>query len=313
MTRIVVTGGRGLIGRHAVDRLIAAGADVHLVGRRAPQMPTTSPVRFHAVDLLDGAATSRLMEDVRPSHLLHLAWETGHGHFWSAPENLDWLAATLHLMRAFNACGGRRFVGAGTCAEYDWNDAALATGACHETLTPTRPGTLYGIAKDACHRVLQSFAQTSGFEAAWGRVFLLFGPEEDDRRFVKSIIMSLAADRRASCTAGTQVRDFLSSRDVGAAFAALALSDVSGPVNIGSGEPRSLAEVATTIGDLMGKPDLIGLGDNPTRPGDPPRLVADVTRLATEVGFEPAADLRTRLSQCIAELVPAGTRLSSQG
>lgn len=303
LPRVLVTGGTGLIGPHAVAELVRRGADVHVVARRIPD-PLPAGVTAHAGDLLNADTMAGLVTELRPTHLLHLAWTTAHSLYWRSPDNLDWLAATLRLARAFAEAGGARMVTAGTCAEYDWTSPDLATGLCHEHGTPTCPHTFYGTAKDACRRVLDAHAAEAGIQAAWGRVFLLFGAAEDRRRLVASIIANLWAGEPALCSAGTQVRDFLAVEDMGAAFAALTLSDVTGPVNLASGEPRSIAEVALTIGRLMDRPDLIRLGALPMRPDDPPRLVADVCRLHKEVGFTPAISFEDRLATCIAAMKP---------
>ena len=283
---IIVTGANGMIGRHVVTALLDGGCfDVHVLGRTVDACAWPGPVIAHQVDLLRQDAITHLMQDIQASHLIHLAWVTEHGRFWQAPENLDWTAATLHLARAFIAAGGRRLVVAGSCAEYDWSASALPTGICHETETPTRPHTLYGVAKDACRRILASFCAGADVELAWGRIFLLFDANEDSRRLVAGIIDNLLAGRPALCSPGTQIRDFMAACDVGAAFAQLACSSVTGPVNIASGIGVSVADVAMTLGNLIQRPDLIRLGALPMRPDEPPCLVANVRILADIVGF----------------------------
>ena len=84
------------------------------------------------------------------------------------------------------------------------------------------------------------------------------------------------------------MRDFIDARDAGAAFAALLASEVTGAVNIATGEPHSVAEVALTLGRLTGRPELVRLGALPDRLDDPPYLVADTSRLRKEVGYSPA-------------------------
>lgn len=298
MTRIVVTGGTGVVGRHAVEALTERGFEVHLLGR---SQPANAPAiaAFHQIDLLDSRAVRAVFAGLGADRLLHLAWVTAHGAYWRAAENLDWVAATLLMARAFVETGGRRMVVAGTCAEYDWTASELAEGDCREDVTPLRPHTLYGNAKDTCRRLLTAYSAESGLSMAWGRVFLLFDPLEDRRRFVASVIDSLGRGERAACSAGTQVRDFLAACDVGAAFAALVASEVTGAVNIASGAARSLAEVAQAIGTIIGRSDLIGLGDLPMRADDPPRLVADVSRLRDEVGIRLSVDLMQRLAECV--------------
>jgi nucleoside-diphosphate-sugar epimerase len=238
--------------------------------------------------------TAALINEVRPTHLLHLAWYAEHGAFWHSTENFRWVEASLGLMRAFRASGGQRAVMAGTCAEYDWS-----AGLCREAETPTRPATPYGVCKNALREMLASYADETGMSAAWGRVFLLYGPHEDPRRLVPSVIRSLLKGEPARCTQGTQVRDFLHVRDVASAFAALLESPVEGPVNIASGEAVAVKDVVRAIGRLMGRDALIELGALPERPGDPPVLLADARLLREEIGWRPRIGLEAGLRETI--------------
>jgi nucleoside-diphosphate-sugar epimerase len=281
--RALVTGACGFIGRHAVAALRERDFEVHTVSRRAGAAD-------HVDDLSDPRA---LLARVRPTHLLHLAWYVEHGAFWSARENLDWVARSALLLRAFE---GERFVGAGTCAEYDWTAAA---GVLAEGVSPLGPATLYGVCKDAVRRVGE--ASRDGF--AWGRVFFPYGAGEAPGRLVASVARSVLAGEPALCSSGDAVRDFIHVSDVGAAFAALLDSDVRGAVNIGSGEGVRIAEVARRTAALAGDAGLLRLGAIPDRADDPPQLVAAVRRLRDEVGFA----ARTSLDEGLAEAV-AGWR-----
>lgn len=274
MSRILVTGATGFIGRHAVEPLRQAGHEVHAIGSRD-------------CDLLDPAAAPPLLNELRPEVLLHLAWYAEPGAFWSSEENIGWVEASLRLLRAFAAAGGRRAVIAGTCAEYDWSYPRLS-----ERDTPLAPSTLYGECKHALHRMAERWGRLS---VAWGRVFFLYGPGEHPARLVSSVASALARGEPAPCSSGEQVRDFLHVADVGRAFAALAASAVEGPVNVGSGERVSVRDVVTRLGELAGRPELVELGALPKRPDEPPELVADVRRLRDEVGFRPSLTLEEGL------------------
>ncbi len=296
MTKVLVTGATGFIGRHTLQPLIARGFEVHAVSRTPPGGP--EGVTWHRADLLDGESPAALVEAVRPGHLLHLAWITEPGVYWQSPENLDWLAASLTLARRFAEAGGKRLVVAGSCFEYDWR--RLEGTPCREGDTPVAPHTLYGQAKASLHRVLADFAAASGTSHAWGRVFFTYGPGEPAERVVAAVIRALLAGQPARCTHGRQVRDFMNARDTGAAFAALLDSAVEGPVNVASGEAVSVARVAKRLGEIIGRPELVALGALDSRPDDPPYLVADATRLGAEVGFRPAYDLDAGLEDAVA-------------
>ena len=174
---------------------------------------------------------------VQPSHVLHLAWYVEHGRFWAAPENLDWVGATLSLARAAAEAGATRFVGTGTCIEYDWSDQESAgqPGLRRES-DPLAPTFLYGEAKAACYRLLSAAAPGLGLSFAWGRLFHLFGPGENPARLVASLIAAMRAGKAAEIGSGRQLRDFMATQDAGAALAALCASGVTGAVNVASGE-----------------------------------------------------------------------------
>ena len=267
---MLVTGATGFVGRQALAPLAARGYEVHAVGRRE-------------VDLLDPDATRRLVEELRPTHLLHFAWYAEPGAFWRSAENERWLAASVQLLEAFALSGGTRAVVAGTCAEYDWSGSGLLS----EQSTPLAPSTPYGEAKDA----LRTAAEQMSFSLAWGRIFFLYGPHEDERRLVASVTRALLAGLPARTTHGRQVRDFLHVADAGDAFAALLDSEVEGAVNIGSGEGVAVTDVVQRIAAIVGRPDLVELGAREAPPDEPPRLVADVGRLHDDVGWRPARSL----------------------
>lgn len=298
--KVLVTGAGGFIGRWTVAPLLARGYEVHAVTRRGPPAETVGAI-FHDADLLDGAAMQTLVKAVRPSHLLHMAWNATPGIYWTTPENFAWVAASLALVRSFHEAGGRRVVVAGTCAEYDWTKA----GICREDETPdvlaaAAPALPYAVCKASLQKVLASYGRLEKLPIAWGRIFFQYGPYEDVRRLVPSVIVSLLKGEPALCSHGRQRRSFLHAADVGGAFAALIDSDIEGPVNIGSDEEVALADVVNIIGETIGRPELVKLGAREAPAGEPPILLPDGARLYGELGFRPQETLRSGLEKTIA-------------
>lgn len=276
MRKLLLTGAGGFIGRHALAPLSARGFEVHV---------------FRG-DLLDAASTDALLAELRPTHLLHLAWYTEPGAYWQAPENVGWVEATLRLARGFHAAGGERLVAAGTCAEYDWS------GDCCGEETPLRPATLYGTAKDATRRVLEAYAAATGLSFAWGRVFFPYGPGERPERVIAAAARAAITGEPLACSSGEQVRDLLYVEDVASAFAALVASGATGCVDIGSGEGVPIRVVLRTLEQLAGRQDVIRFGAAPDR-DEPASIVADVRRLKDELGWRPAYDLEAGLQRTL--------------
>ena len=253
-----------------------------------------SGVSWHRVDLMDAQRVSELVAKIRPTHLLHLAWHTTPGEYWTSQENIRWVQASLSLVQQFARHAGRRVVVAGTCAEYDWR-----YGFCSEAVTPLNPKTLYGVCKHSLRLVVAALARQTQLTFAWGRIFFVFGPHEHPARFVPSVVRSLLRGEPARCTHGNQIRDFLFVRDVADALVALLDSSVSGPVNVASGNPVALREVAWAIGRQAGRIDLIRLGALPAPCSEPTILLGEVGRLRDEVGWYPTYDLSTGLEETV--------------
>jgi nucleoside-diphosphate-sugar epimerase len=297
MSVALVTGASGFIGRHAVSELLEHGFVVHTVSRHP--LPHIQ-ANWHKVDLFDVTARRALIETVRPSHLLHLAWETRHGYYWEAPENLDWVAATLDLLGTFRRCGGARAVLAGTCAEYDWRPEALKDGVCCEWGTPRVPTTFYGKAKSATYELTAAFAERNGPSLAWARIFFAYGAFESENRLIPAVVRALLAGRPIPLGDGRMVRDLLDVRDVGTAVSTLLTSSVEGPVNIGSGIGVSIREIAHGLAEVIQREEsLLRFGALSTNPDEPACLLANATRLRDEVGFRPRYDLRVGLADAV--------------
>ena len=294
--RLLVTGASGFVGRHVVQAALAAGFEVHAVARQRPPPDAPAAVVWHTLDLLgEETRAAALIAALRPTHLLHAAWCTAHGAYWTSDENLLWLAATARLAHAFVQSGGRRFVMVGTCAEYTWSHEVIA-----EDRTPTEPNTLYGACKLAAHNALQGLNRGHPeFTTATGRIFFAYGPYEDSARIVPYLCRSLAAGEPALLSSGTQLRDFLHVEDVARGFVTLLQTTATGAMNVASGRSMALGDIARSIGDASGRRDLIRLGARPDRPDDGHVLVAEVDRLRA-LGWVPLRSLEQGLSETYA-------------
>jgi nucleoside-diphosphate-sugar epimerase len=271
---------------------------VHAVSRRPH--PELSSVIWHSADLLAPATAPALIAELAPSHILHSAWTTAHDSYWSDPNNLSWLDATTSLADSFARGGGVRFVMVGTCAEYNWDSPDLECGSISEDMAQGQPLTLYGKSKRQASDRLSEIFRSSGLEFANGRVFYPIGPGEHPNRFLPMVIRSLLAGRKPQLGPATQIRDVIDVRDVGRALGMLVGSRLVGVVNIASGISTRLSDVAIQIGNRMSRADLIRVGREVPPAGDPPRLVADVTKLTAQLGFKPQYAIADTLDAAIA-------------
>lgn len=289
--RVLLTGATGLIGRETARALAGAGHDVVALSRAGGAVEGAGETC--AADLLDSGDMRLAVVESRCDGLVHLAWYGGKGRM-GAPENLDWAGATLRLVRAFAAAGGRHVVASGSCAEYDWSgDAPFAEDS------PLVPQGLYGIAKARTGQAVVEAAPALGLTLAWARIFFVYGPGEPPGRLLGDLIAGLRAGRDVPCTDGTQARDFLATPDIAQALVQLLDARAGGPVNVASGTTATVGDIVAHVARRLGRPDLVRLGALPRPDGDPDRIAAVTDRLRG-LGFRPRLSLAEGLDDALA-------------
>ena len=281
--RLLITGGRGFVGRHVQELAVRRGHHVVSAGRSELASPTRMAMA---------------LSSARPEVCIHLAWYTEPADYLASPLNLDHVAISLELYQALSLAGCRRFVGVGTCLEYADSARALSE------LDPLDSCSLYATAKRAVFDVLSRCEYGPKF--TWARLFFLYGPGERTARLIPDVAGALLRGEVASVGTGDHVRDFLHIADVAAALVHLAESEVDGPVNIGSGEPAKVRDVIAMIGASVqrrraGGRSEIRFGAAQGRTDDRPAIVADVSRLHAS-GFRPTLTLAEGIDQYVEEL-----------
>lgn len=263
--------------------------------------PGTDPWRLQDVkdsitlvecDLADHSQVDARLAASRPDACFHFAWYAVPGLYLHSTENLAAMEASVFLAQRLASMGCRRFVGVGTCFEYAMRDERLTESDA------TGPRSVYAASKLAFELLLEQIAQAAGMRWLWARVFYQYGPYEDPRRLVPTVILALLAGREALLTSGEQQRDFLHVEDVASAIGTAAQSSLDGVVNIGSGVPVRVAEMASKIGAMVGRPALVRLGARPNDPNDPAFVCADSSRLRS-TGWRPTYNLDTGLANTI--------------
>lgn len=265
-TRVTLTGATGFVGRQILRHLLKQGCEVRALVRDPSAIEGMGVEVVQTADVFT-ESPQRLQALLRRTDILvHAAWYAEPGKYLTSPLNLECLTGTLRLAQAFAATGGQRFVGIGTCAEYDTSPGLLTTD------TPLDPTTLYAASKAAAYLALRSYFEDTG-SFAWCRIFYLHGEGEDDRRLVPYVRRQLAAGETVLLTRGVQVRDFLDVKDAARMITDVALGQQTGPVNICSGQPITVRELAEKIADEYGRRDLLRFGERPENLFEPPRIV----------------------------------------
>lgn len=294
---VLVTGATGFVGSQVVRQLIASDVEVAALvrpgGNRRRLEGITDKIQLLEADLEDSESVATQLARCRPDACIHAAWYAEPGKYVVAPENLDSLRASLALMEELARAGCEHVVGVGTCFEYQMGSAPLKEDS------PTKPTTLYAAAKLAFSLVAGQRLAQMGIGMAWARLFYIYGPFEDFRRLVPAAISALTDGRDFATTSGEQVRDYLHIADVASALCRLSQDRLAGPFNVCSGEPVTIARLMQTLGDLLGRPELIRLGAFPNREWDPPYVCGDNHRLRTQARWSQRYTLREGLADTV--------------
>jgi len=286
--RVLVTGGTGFIGSHVVRELLRRDHEVHALVRPTARLDRLDDVvdriTTWPVDLLDGPAVETAVSQIDASGVLHLAWYAEpETYLLDIAQNLASLESGIRLLRALVGGPPGRLVLAGTCLE------DIRYG---DTQPP------YAVAKRALHQVAANCGD-QGLSVACAHVFSVFGPQEDPRRAIPSVIRSLLAGQPVDIGSGAPRRDYVFVADLASALVTILESDVSGGIDVCSGEPRPLHQVFEEIDRATGAHGLLRFGalaDNPDHAFD---AVGDPSALHA-LGWGPARSFAGRMDDTVA-------------
>ena len=267
----LLTGATGFVGRQVLHALRLDGVRIRAVVRNGTQGRLATLDGIESIvttpDLFaeDAEWWAKVCKNI--DTIIHVAWYAEPGKYLHSAKNLDCLVGTLQMAKGAAKANVRRFIGIGTCFEYN------LTGGMLSIETPLRPLTPYAGAKAAAFLALSQCLPIQGVEFAWCRLFYLHGEGEDSRRLVPHLRFKLAAGEPAELTNGKQIRDFLDVLEAGRMIAETALGHEQGPVNICSGTPITVRKLAENIADEYGRRDLLRFGARPDNLIDPPCVV----------------------------------------
>jgi UDP-glucose 4-epimerase len=281
---VLVTGGLGFIGSALVLALKKAGAEIHTVSRRP--LDASGQGRHWRADLTDTDCVVRLAREIKPQFVFHLA-----SHVMGAPDLLHVLPtfhsnlqSTVNLLSALADVGCGRMVITGSLVE-------------PENGVKTIPNSPYAAAKWAASDYARMFHALYGFPVAIARVFMVYGPaQQDETKLVPYVIRSLMRGEAPKITSGKHRIDWIFVEDVVSGLMKLALAPgVDGnSVDLGSGSVIATKELVDKICMLMKtdiKPAYGALADRPLEPlrvantGESLRLIAWAPKIELAEGL----------------------------
>lgn len=286
--RVLVTGAKGLIGKETLQPLFNKGYEVYAL--TTGEKPVDN-IKWVQGNLFDSDKINQILSEIKPTHLLHLAWQTT-GMF-NDNMNFDFLTASIELLKSFKQHGGKKVVIAGTYVEYAESNELL-----DEYTSTITPQHIYGKCKNYLREIAELYCLHNDIQFAWGRIFSAFGLEKDLRRLTGDVMNSLFNDKTVEIRSGSLIRDYIYSKDVANAFVEILDSDKNGIFNISTGKATSIKDYVLTIARLMNKEHLVIFNEQASNQYK--FVVGSNSRLVNEIGWQPKYTIEQALEEIIA-------------
>jgi len=294
--RLLVTGSSGFVGQHVREACIHGAA---LAGWEFHGNPADWDIR-------DADAVRRLIEDVRPDGVVHLAAQSFVPRSFEAPqETLEInVIGTANLLQALSGAkfsGRMIFVSSGDVFGRVPDEALPVT----EARLP-EPRSPYAVSKIAAEQLCLQWQRTEGLDVMVARPFNHVGPGQDSRFVIPALarqIVAISQGRQPPVIEAGDIdttRDFTDVRDIVAAYAAMLDRGTTGATYlIGSGEERRVRDLLLTMCRLASVEASIRQDPEKMRPAEQRRMVADAGLFRRDTGWQPAIPFETTLNDIL--------------
>jgi UDP-glucose 4-epimerase len=298
MAKVLVTGGAGFIGTNLVEELLPLHqvivVDNLSTGKRSNLL---KGVKFYEADILE-PGFDKIVADELPDFIVHLAAQvnvTGslQNPFFDLQLNIT---GTLTVIEAARNNGVKKVIYPSSAAVYG-NPQFLPITEEH----PVAPMSPYGISKHTPEHYFQAYFENYGLQYTVLRFANVYGPRQDSsgeggvvaiftNRLLKNELVRIFGD-------GEQTRDFVFVKDVARSIISALTKGNNRIYHVGSGKQVTINELfyqMQTLTETAVKPEYL-----PARPGDIRHSLFDITKIKTELGWEPKTDLTAGLAETI--------------
>jgi UDP-glucose 4-epimerase len=296
MKKIAITGATGMIGSAIARCALERGIDVLCIIRRdtsrLDNLPKSERLEIVYADIAEYAG---LNISGGYDALYHLAWDKTFG---ASRDDADTQIAniqyTMDAVRLAKRLGCRKFIGAGSQAEYGIVTAPLRPD------TPVNPQSGYGIAKYAAGKLGLMLCSQLGLQFNWARILSTYGPLDGEHTLIMYAINELRAGRSPEFTKCEQIWDYLYCDDAARAFLAIGDNGADGKTYpLGSGQARRLSEYLESLRNVVNPTGVLQFGKKEYYPHQPMYLCADISELTDDTGWKPEVSFEDGVKRII--------------
>ena len=298
--RILVTGGAGFIGSHLVDAFVAAGFEVSVIDdfSTGDERNLNKQASLYSMDILD-PKIPKLLSDISPDVLCHHAAQMDVRRSVADPK-LDARINILGLINLLEGCKGtgvKKVIFASSGGAVYGEQVKFPAPENH----PIQPASPYGVSKITGEYYLSFYHQTAGISYVALRYGNVYGPRQSSTGEAGVVAIFIGKFLHGESPTingdGKQTRDYVCVSDVVRANLMALESDITGPINIGTGKEIDVVTLFDLLNEKMGAKKKAVFG--PAKEGEQRRSCLNVSRARKVLGWSSEISFNAGLDQTI--------------
>ena len=297
--RLLIVGGTGFIGRNLVLNALEKGLNIVVVSlNKSSSQQKIEGVDYLQMDITKPIQTSNQLTETPFDYVVNLSGYIDHCRFLEGGRKLikAHFEGVQNLLQLLDWSKLKRFVQVGSSDEYGNHPPPQ-----HEKMREL-PISPYSLGKVASTQFLQMLHRTQDFPAVIVRLFLTYGPGQDNKRFFPATIKGCLSDDPFPTSAGEQLRDFCYVDDIAQGILSILTNEqVNGEIiNLASGNPVTIRDATELIQKTLGRgaPEF---GKIPYRIGENMALYADISKAKRILGWKPVVAFEDGVERTINE------------
>jgi nucleoside-diphosphate-sugar epimerase len=301
--KLLIAGGTGFIGSHLASHALKAGLKITVLSLNPPaDDKRLDGVVYLQVDLRDRTQLQKKLLLSNFEYVVNLSGYINHSPFLQDGRKVidTHFIGLVNLLEELDWSALKCFVQIGSSDEYGNLPAPQSEEMREAPISP------YSMSKVASTQLLQMLSRTEGFSSVILRLFLVYGPGQDNKRFLPQIINGCLSNECFPVSAGEQLRDFCFVEDVVRGILLALKSDrVNGQIiNLASGQPVTIRKMIELVRQLTGH-GAPKFGELPYRIGENMGLYADIGKAKELLKWEPKISLEEGVRRTIHFIHPS--------